>query len=254
MQAMAALGGQAGQRVCLFGGSGRVRIGDDGYVVILREQIHGGLVDADVGLDAAEQDLPARQRFELDVERLVAGATEAGLVDRLDAAQQFGDLWHGRPQGLRRLLAPENGDLQNPGRLDEDAGVLEEGFFVGHQLGELALDVDDDEAALIDFEHSVALRCRAAGRKRLRAPPAGHCVLRRTIVMVVCTPPWGGAGIALVAGSFESQSPGISGVAIIMVVVDLQIPRDLRPGIACEAVFRPRPRVHLSRWSRRCPG
>jgi len=83
--------------------------------------------------------------------------------------------------------------------MDEDAGVLEEGLFVGHQLGELALDVDDDEAAPIYLEHSVALHCRAAGRKRLRALLAGHCVLRRTIVMFVCTLPCGGVGIALFA-------------------------------------------------------
>jgi hypothetical protein len=41
--------------------------------------------------------------------------------------------------------------------LDENANVVEETFPADHQLGEFALDVDQDEAAIIDCGHPFAL-------------------------------------------------------------------------------------------------
>ena len=171
----------------------------------VRQEVHGGLVDADVGLDPAEHDMLAIQCVELSVERFVTGATETGLVDRLLAAQQLSDLGQGRPQGLRHLLTPEDGDIEGLGGLDEGLDVLEEEVFAGHQLGQLALDVNDDETTLGGVEHSVAFKMPPG---RNRAPPCastGQRVLRRTIVKLAFISPSGGAGITLVAGSFEAS-------------------------------------------------
>jgi len=51
------------------------------------------------------------------------------------------------------LLAPKYGDIKNFGGLDEDADIFEEGFFIVHQLGELALNINDNKTTIVLVKH-----------------------------------------------------------------------------------------------------
>jgi hypothetical protein len=112
--------------------SGRDGVGDNINSQAHFLQINGGLVNADVGFYACEQDLPTVYRVQFADELVVAAATETGLIDWLDVCQQFRNLRDSRAEGRGDLLAPEDGDIENFGGLDKDSDVFKEGFAVIH--------------------------------------------------------------------------------------------------------------------------
>lgn len=62
------------------------------------------------------------------------------------------------------LLAPDYAEFKSLCGLDEDFDIGKDRIFVVHQLGELALDIDDYETAFFGVEHtSFKLLCEWAG-------------------------------------------------------------------------------------------
>jgi hypothetical protein len=109
-----------------------------------------------VGFYAAENDVSAGELVEGVVEIRGAAAAKGGLIDRVRAGQQLGYLGNGRAERFGALLAPEDWDVEDSGGFDKDLDVLEEDIFFVHQLGELALDVNDHQGGVFYIRHSVA--------------------------------------------------------------------------------------------------
>jgi hypothetical protein len=141
----------------VFGRPGGNGVGHDGNVKPSAHQVERRLMDAHVRFDAAKEDLPTIRSLQPDVEFLDAAATEAGFVDGFFAREKFGNFRDRRAQRFGDLLAPQNGNVEDISRLDQNTEVPEQRFLVRHKLGELALNVNDNQATTSDFEHSLAL-------------------------------------------------------------------------------------------------
>jgi hypothetical protein len=111
------------------------------------------LIYADVGFQAGEENLFAAKFFQFANKFITATTIETGFVYRLVIRQEFGDLGYCGAKRRGDLLAPKYGDVKDFGGLDEDADIFEEGFFIVHQLGELALNIHDNKATIVLVKH-----------------------------------------------------------------------------------------------------
>ena len=76
------------------------------YLEALAEQIDGCLINTDVGLYPAQQNLVARQFVELAVELIGAAATKSRFVYRLIVGEQLRYLRDCGSQSIGALLTP----------------------------------------------------------------------------------------------------------------------------------------------------
>jgi hypothetical protein len=131
----------------------RDSIGNTIDCVTTFDKVNGGLINADVGFQAGEENLPAARFFQFAAKFLAATTTEIGFIYRLVIGEQFCDFGDCGAKRRGDLLAPKYGDIKNFGGLDEDADIFEEGVFIVHQLGEFALNIDDNKTAIVLVKH-----------------------------------------------------------------------------------------------------
>jgi hypothetical protein len=126
------------------------------------DQVQGGLGDADVRLDAADQSLIALA----EVEPLDAGGGELDLLESLRARwQAVGHLGHGRTEPLRVLLRDDDRDADRGCAADEHRGARGNLIEAVERLAKGLLDVDDDQGRTVGAQSHAATpsakeRCR----------------------------------------------------------------------------------------------
>ena len=87
----------------------------------IAEEIEGGLEDADVGLDAGDNDLLATAVLDRLAKAVVAGAGEGELAGR-GVAEDSGEAVDGRSEALRVLLAADHRNIETPPGIQRGPG------------------------------------------------------------------------------------------------------------------------------------
>ena len=154
------------------GGAGSDRILRDVHLDTVGEQVLGGLVDAHVGLDAAQQDLVAARLLQLAGEPVCLYGAEADLLDRVDAVEVLGHLGHGAPQALGVLLGHERRESQHARSADEHRHVRRNLLEVEHGRAECLLHVHDHQRGARAVElHALPRACTPGSSASLIAKP-----------------------------------------------------------------------------------
>lgn len=134
-------------------------IGADVHLVVCVQQVEGSLVDADVCLDADQDDLGSAQGFQGLWEPLRSEAAEGQFLKSRCVSSGLGDFRDGGAQAGRILLCDQDGDVQGGGAAGHDAGMVEEAFWFEHGWQELLLDVDNQQGGVFSRQacHVVSL-------------------------------------------------------------------------------------------------
>ncbi len=114
------------------------------------EQVGGRLVDADMRLDARQNDLLAAQRLDILHKLRFATATERHLFeDGLMTAQQDPDFRRGLAHARGVLLQPQDRDANGLNPLDQLLQMGHQILAFVHDLHEEPLHIDDDQNGIL---------------------------------------------------------------------------------------------------------
>jgi hypothetical protein len=117
------------------------------HIEAVGQQLDDGLLHADMGLRAADDDLGTAARFQLSDEGLVAAAAEGHFLDTGRGRRSLLQFAQGRAQAFDVLLGEDHRQRQFVRAFQQDAGIpdqLAQGSLI-HGGGELLLHIDDDQ-------------------------------------------------------------------------------------------------------------
>jgi len=120
------------------------------HVVAEPQQVDGRLVDADVRLDAAQENLPPLGGLEGLHDLFVPAAAEVGLRDARGVGQQRRNRLDRGPELLRDLLGDDDGNAEDLHAPDELPDVFQQELLVLHGFVQVALHIDDEQDGILN--------------------------------------------------------------------------------------------------------
>jgi hypothetical protein len=144
----------------------------------LVQEVKSGLVDADMGLDAAEHDLVAAELFQGLVEFGISAAAEMDLLDAGKRFEEATDIGQCNTQAPWVVFGHQDGDIHRLAEPDQLRGTGLDLIHAVYQIAEFFLDVDHHQGGAGSHEtfrngqalHRGSFRVSVVGEAHIRWP------------------------------------------------------------------------------------